>query len=497
MRKFWVILLSVGLIVALAAPVFAVDVKFSGSYVVQGYYEDNRQISDLPGSTVPGTQPGPSLSLTWQRLRMGTVFQVAEGLSLTTRFDAMERVWGAVRQPTGMPYQAINDANGIQETGSGEAENIVFQHVYATFNTGIGRFLVGYQAQTGWGTSFGDSTDYAYGPRARWDMTAGPWFFGLIWDKYEGGNATYPDIGYTTPGSAPLDASNDKYSAFFVYNWSKGNGGLLVQFIDKDADRYPSGSFSRSTKGYLIDPYVKATMGPVYFEAEFIYLGGKIASFDSPARQDIGLNGYSAYAMAKVDFKPAYAGAAFVYVSGDDAGDTTTYKGGIPGGADFNPCLILGNYDLNRWAGFMGNATIAALNTSQTFLSNPFGNPLGPVSGVGLQNVWAAQAFVGVTPVPKLDAKLSLTWARLDKTPSDDAILAKVLSFPRDSSDGNWISKDLGWEADITATYKIYDNLSWMVGFGYLWAGDAFKGVTTNADVKNDYLLTHKLTLSF
>jgi len=319
--------------------------------------------------------------------------------------------------------------------------------------------------------------------------------YGLIWDKYEGGNATYPDIGYTAPESAALDASNDKYSAFFIYNWAKGNGGLLVQFIDKDADRIAAPA--RSTKGYLIDPYVKAAMGPVYFEAEFIYLGGKLASFDSPTRQDISLQGYSAYALAKVDFKPAYAGAAFVYVSGDDAGDSTTYKGGIPGGADFNPCLIMGNYDLNRWAGAMGNVNLIPLNTSQTFLSNPFGNPGGPVSGVGLQNVWAVQGFVGITPVPKLDTKLSLTWARMDKTPSDNAILAKVFGFMRDNSDGNWVSKDLGWELDLTATYKIYDNLSWMLGFGYLWSGDAFKGTDPNANVKNDYLLTHKLTLSF
>ncbi|HVO67460.1 MAG TPA: hypothetical protein VMT12_13370, partial [Syntrophales bacterium] len=190
MRKFWIVLLSVGLIVALTAPVLAADVKFSGSYVIQGYYEDNRRVAEIPGSTVANSQRGPSDSFTWQRLRVGTVFQVAEGLSLTTRFDAMEKVWGAARGVSvpgvGATYATAYDSNGYQIPGSGEAENIKFQHVYATFNTGIGRFLAGYQAQTGWGTSFADSTDYAYGPRLRWDMTAGPWFFGLIWDKYEG-----------------------------------------------------------------------------------------------------------------------------------------------------------------------------------------------------------------------------------------------------------------------------------------------------------------------
>jgi hypothetical protein len=36
-----------------------------------------------------------------------------------------------------------------------------------------------------------------------------------------------------------------------------------------------------------------------------------------------------------------------------------------------------------------------------------------------------------------------------------------------------------------------------MVGFGYLWAGNWFKGTNAAAGVDNDYLLTHKMTLNF
>jgi hypothetical protein len=112
-----------------------------------------------------------------------------------------------------------------------------------------------------------------------------------------------------------------------------------------------------------------------------------------------------------------------------------------------------------------------------------------------LENIWAYQVFVGVAPVPKLDTKLSLTYAYMDRTPQTSSPL---LSYgTQNGSDGAWVSKNIGFEADITATYKIYDNLSWMVGFGYLWAGDAFKGTNAAADIKNDYLLTHKLTLTF
>jgi hypothetical protein len=489
MRKFWIVLLSIGLLVALAAPVFAVDVKFSGSYVIQGYMESNRNITDGSPLHQDSGRDGPSDSFTWQRLRMQTDFTVAEGLTLTTRFDAMEKVWGTPRSGTAL---ATNDANGIQSTGSAEAENIKFQHVYATFKTAIGTFSAGYMAQTAWGTAFGDSSDYAYGPRLRWRLDSGPLAFLLIWDKYEGQNGSYPTGGQ-------VDQSKDKYSAAFIYNWGKGSAGLLGQFArdTNSSGATPAGNAINSQDNglkktvFLLDPYVKATFGPVYFEAEVIWVTGKLREWESTStRPDITYNGLSAYANAMVTLGPAYVGAAFVYVSGDDAGTTDKIEAGIPAGADFNPCLILGNYDLARWSAPLGGA----LNTA---LTSSVANPLGGVNGVGMENVIALQIYAGVKPMPKLDTKVSLTYAQTDKTPNTSNQTLAWTNLTNNGTDGAWVSKDLGWEADVTATYKIYDNLSYMVGFGYLWAGDAFKLTNPNTTIKNDYLLTHKLTLSF
>jgi len=44
MRKLWVILLSLGLIMAFAMPAAAVDVKFSGNYYALGGYIDNHSL---------------------------------------------------------------------------------------------------------------------------------------------------------------------------------------------------------------------------------------------------------------------------------------------------------------------------------------------------------------------------------------------------------------------------------------------------------------------
>jgi hypothetical protein len=241
------------------------------------------------------------------------------------------------------------------------------------------------------------------------------------------------------------------------------------------------------TKYWLFLPYWKAQFGPVYTEGEVIYRYGKTAAyedgalFNTTANQgtgDLTLNGWSGWVMASVDIKPAYVGAAFIYVEGNSpetAGSfNTTNTSGQSGGVDFNPALILFNYDEMRWNGGLGWGPNAG-GAAGTSINNSSTN------AAGISNAFIVQVFGGIKPIPKLDVKAAITWARADK--------------PVTSS--GWVSKDYGWEGDLTATYKIFDNLSYMVGFGYLWAGDFWKGTRSDAQLNNDYLLTHKLTLSF
>ena len=86
--------------------------------------------------------------------------------------------------------------------------------------------------------------------------------------------------------------------------------------------------------------------------------------------------------------------------------------------------------------------------------------------------------FAGFNPTPKINVEGAVSYMTVDKKPN---------AFDSDK---------LGWEADIKASYKIYDNLTYMVGAGYFWTGDYFKG-STNAQTGNDYLLMNQLTLNF
>ena len=469
MKKLWIVLLSVALIMAFTMPVCAADVKFSGSYTAQGIYDNNRALLKDGGASVANI---------WQRLRVQTDFQIQEGLKLTTRFDAMEKIWGASRSAT---PNATNSGGNDQES-----ENIKFEHVYVSANLWGGLLRVGYQQQSVFGTSFGDAGDTTYGPRIRYDYVIGPWTLIALWDKIEG-TQYYSSLGPS--GNAGVngslyqtDATNEKYVGAFMYNWSKGNAGLLFYYYLKSSTANFAGGPSSADTGYkgqywIFDPYFKAQLGPVYLEGEVLYATGKVKKYEvsgggtTPASPDVTVDALAAYLSGTIDFAPMYAGLTLIYVAGDDKGTVDKDEnGGLSGGPDFNPCLLLFNYDLGRWNGSLGSGSGAAGQSG------------------GIVNAAMAQIFVGVKPIPKLDVKASYTIAQADKDgySSNAAYVA-----------GGWQSKNYGNELDITATYKIYDNLSYMVGFAYLWAGDYFKGTSSTAAVDNDYLVTHKLTLTF
>jgi hypothetical protein len=95
MKRFWLMMLSMGLIMAFSASAFAVDVKVSGEFYVGGLYLNKTNVNDqsskitMPDKSTPTINPGPSTAFFYQRLRVGTDFIVSPGLKLVTRFDAL------------------------------------------------------------------------------------------------------------------------------------------------------------------------------------------------------------------------------------------------------------------------------------------------------------------------------------------------------------------------------------------------------------------------
>jgi len=460
---------------------------------VVGVYESNPLLT--PDDTLG--QQHYSRAFFYQRVRLQPVFAIAEGLTFTARFDAMEKQWGNTNWKGGTDdltssrrNQGLASSGGLvtgavaNVQGQKIQESLEFERAYVTFMTGIGMFQVGYQNVDDWGTDYSDFSNSR--PRIAYVTKAGPVEIAFTYEKvFENDTAGTPAVSANAGTGAPAVAStnnfatdrdNDTYALSGTYRGKGMEAGLLYKYYVYNANR-PAGI---KTTMNQISPYVKATFGPVYVEGELQYWFGKAAAYESPLAvlpQDQDLKAWGAYLKGRFNFGPAYAGALFALASGNDLSDptkNTTKPGGA--GTNFAPAFILMNDALNTWE----NGTSVA----------------APVNGLVTtekDNTVIYNAFVGVNPTPKLNVELALTYATVDKKALARTAAGVVLEAGSDK---------LGTEVDIKATYKIYDNLSYMIGAGYLWAGDYFKssvagGVVVERQIENDYILLNQLTLAF
>jgi hypothetical protein len=425
MRKLLVLLLALGLVLGMSmTAAAATDVSVSGTYWVRGYMASNWAMQSEDSDPTYGEV---NQAFYAQRLRIQPVFNVSEGLTLTVRFDALERIWGA-------------DAIGDGALGS---QNVRFGRAYITYKSPIGKFDVGYMSGGTWGTVFQDDTADGV-PRIKYTGVFGPMIVLALTEKGAEGDG---------PFTASEDADYDKYALAGIYRWDGGQAGVLFYYLPWKGFAGGNADFTRM---YLA-PYFKANVGPVYLEGEASYYGGEI-DYDPGTGTDVDLEGYSWYLYAKYNMGPAYVGAQYAHVDGDDPTTDDEQENGYPDSADWDPCLILFDYWTYNYIGNLGGASD---------------------DWKGLTNGDLYQVFAGFSPMENLTLHASLTYAVADEKPL------------------NYVDDDYGYEVDITATWKIVDNLEYMIGFGYLFAGDFFKKDDANAEVEDNYLLMNKLQLNF
>lgn len=473
MKRFWLVLLSLGLIAAFSTQALAVDVKFSGEYFAAGMYQNRVGVADDPISET-------STAFYYQRLRLTTTFVVHPGLYFITRADVMERAWAAARFNPNGRVGALDDRSAGTRA---ENENIAFDLAYVQYVSPIGIFLAGYQIDNAWGTTFGDTSMPT--PKIGY-MLPIPGVQGLILGLQTGKN---PDgerswgtwNGAVTNGAE--DRDNNFYTAFVRYSTKGIETGILFKYIRNATTRNVFGenpAFAPITDAgvkaqqFIVTPYAKAQLGPVALQAQIYYLTGRVKyeGLASALPPVIGNNGesarldaWSAYLDATADFGIAYAGGTFAWISGDKRETGDKLEGGLSGGLDWNPCLIMFNSERNYWAGNISGYE-------------------GKAMGAPMSNAFFAQVRAGVKPVDKLDIMASLSWAKMHRS---DALSLGVQE-----------GRDYGIEVDVTGTYKITNNLSYMLGGGYWFVGKYYEGSgEPGYKVKNDFLVINKLTLTF
>jgi hypothetical protein len=449
MKRFWLVLLSLGMVVAFSASAMAVDVKFSGEYYAAGLYLDKTKLVKDTGTD------GGSTAFFYQRLRVNMDFVVSPGLTLVTRADIMKRAWGAQRSD--VPLVTTNDQ--FSSGTRAENENIAFDLAFVRYISPIGIFQVGYQIDGQYGTMFGDNPNPT--PRIAYFLPFKGFTLGLLMGK----NApAISELSKTAIlATTATDRDSDFYTAFINYAWKTGSAGFLAKYVRSAQNRAVLGGDNGFlTNQYIATPFVKATLGPVFVQAQLYHIFGQAAKFEGTtagALADTRINMIYGWVDATVNLGMFYTGGSIAYVSGNDPGSNAVQGAG--GGTDWKPCLILFNNDLAYWAG-----ATTGYNGSST--------------GNQITNAWFGQLRAGVKPIDKLDIGLAIAYASADKKPTSA-----------------WLYNDYGYEVDLTATYKITNNLSYMLGAGYLFTGKYYRGVNDLNSINNDYLLINKLTLTF
>jgi hypothetical protein len=353
---------------------------------------------------------------------------------------------------------------------------------YIDYTSPIGKFQVGYQEDYVWGTDFGDRGNGTPAGQIAFITQAGPVTVLLDYAKEQ--DNSYSAVSSTSwygPNRAMAyitDADADSYRIGGIYSFKGGEAGGLFLW-NRQAENRIAGLGGYLTNVYLLDPYVKAKVGPVALQAELLYFFGDAAKFDNSATTNVSINSLSAFVDATANFGMFYAGGSVAYVQGQNPNDVgSKVEGGqapFSGGLDWDPCLIMFNTQtMGYWVGNI-------LGHGDTVVDSE------------MMNAWFGQLRAGVKPTPQWDIMASVSYAQADQNGFETNNIGQVTAVNP--------GKTYGTEIDVTGTYKITNNLSYMLGGGYFFAGDYFKGANSGfaggSKVTDDFILINKLTLSF
>ena len=553
MKRFLTVLMVLGFVMAIAMPAAAVDVKISGSWYMSGTYADNPSGLDKATtydndkswggyntlrpaytSATSGTASGDgrmnrgATSYYTHKLTLNPTIQVVEGLSLEVGVSALQGVMGdnSWKNTTGGRYTPTTGTI-LQNGGSGGTNGVYIQEnldvtsAYVDFKTQYGRWKAGYITRGNFGTEFlNDLYPYA---GIRYLNKLGPIDVevGTMKVREWKNRNNYGTVA--NMNGVNNDSDGDIYQINGIYKFKNGEFGLQWDMW-RDAKAKatgtdgtslaPTGNSGWVTLIHTINPYAKYKFANVYVEAEGYYKFGSLRKYEQFAanaiqQDNVDLSAFGLYINARADFKPAYVGGMFVYMSGDDMQSQNKVTGSIAQfmGENYYPVsktLILWNNDFydsmgaTVWGNIYANRNV---RTYQQYNGTRY-----------LDNVWLYQLYGGMNITPKMNVEARITYATADKKPKTgvgsvgDALSAlnssgAVVNIGDGTGNYTKIQEfagdKYGTEIDLTASYKIYDNLTYSAGFGYLFTGDYFKGYDSSVSVKDNYILTHKLMLNF
>lgn len=509
MKKTTILLIAICVALMTVGTGMAADVDFSGEYYIEGIYNSNPNLAKTDLATY----------YRQMRLRVQTDFKVTENLKLTTRFDALEKVW---------------NTDDSAFTNNEDAENIDFDRAYMTIISKVGMFMLGRQEGVTWGTTWADDEDDT--DRFKWvlplDAAGGKLIFALIAEKTSE-NDTNPAI---TSGK-----DNDKYYFGTIYKREKYDTGLLLGLYDFNRvpdpgqrnaiNQFTTAGYTADVAGltaygavlqgyvaavmadggspgantlaylaanpeiatlgtpttagspmntlmtrggvgeahvYLLSPYFRGKFDKLGVQAELDYVFGKVEySDDGWAAPDHDVKAFSYFLEGTYDVGPLVFQAGWAHRSGD-ANEADTDEKGM---GYFSPGL-----DWEKM--FILSSDYHGLNTSLAGIGNHVGD-----------------GFITFSR-PLLDG-FRMPYVGVDYSVRDDITIGLLAAISKaDDTVAGW-DNDQGVEVDLKFTWQLMDNLEYQATFAYLSAGDYWKQGNAAADLDDLYCVFSRLTMTF
>ncbi len=475
MKRFWMLMLSLGLATAFSMPAFGASMDFGGSFRIRGWYNDNQTLR-------PDNAAGAGhTSFFEQRLRANGRIRLADGLQINTRFDALEAGWATPRTA----FTANDTPNGRTD-----AENIQWEIVNMAFKTKFGDFLAGStQAPLSYGTKYWESSE---GVRyiIRYTKPVGPFEVRATWEKKAESQL------WASAARDNQDGDSDIYAIAAKYKGKNYEAGMQWQYLLNNTAKVGPATATAgfSKRLHALQPYYIGKFGKLDLQAEGLYIFGDAKKYDAPAGAniDVDARGWGGFFNAKYAMGPAYLGVEVSYTSGDDPTTLDKQEGFFSrdfdgatsqsGSTAPKPTLMSQNTTFNRFFGnFIGALNDGPAATRSDRSRAGFSNLQADAN----DNSFQYSIFGGYAFTPKWDIFSMLLINRAAETPEN-----------RDGS-ARFVSDDISKELDVVLNYKITGQLTYSVQAAYFWTGDYFKGTNAAAQVDNTYVLMHALLLEF
>lgn len=448
MKKVLSTVLALGIVAGAASMAAAADPVFtmSGFYTLDGIYATNYTATGINKTTqaanqavnVHGLDPDKTAAFFQQNLRINPKLAVNDKVDMFSEIRLMDdQVWG-----TGAGSADPNATNNRQ---------LDFKTLYMEYKSPVGKLRAGRVPFGSYGTSqFIDSATSQDGLAFFADI-AKPFNATLVYNKLSETDAF---------AAAANDQDSDYYDGRFGYDDGALNAALSLRTTQNHAAAATTDN-KHSIRGfgkYNIDK-------SMFVEVEFDHVFGN-KTVDNVS--DVDYQSSALFGHFGGTFSGVSAGVLAWWLTGDDDKTDTTNNAYGHSGADFQPLMIA----TGKQFGLLNGDRSSIYNTTSAVFAGQ-----NIVQDAGVKAIGAYVSYP-VSPELTVVGVLGSAWA--------------------DNAMAGWDSH-MGWEGDVTGSYKLLDNLTYSVGAGYFATGDFFDGPNGALSVHEDsvVLLKNSLNMTF